>query len=321
MSRIDEDDLGEVENLSLFEKYPEAFKRLSVFFGIILTIAIVTSLILNRPAVADCDNGPVPVLHEEFCHADLFCIQELRSSQCVEFWAEKTPSAAHIGVQFAPHPRGLIGAVEPGFVVFRDATPRRLSFFEIPEGAEEDEWSLHMDVLPQIWGVPSEPLDQPYLMPLPPNRSYKVAQASDRVRDHEGMQQYAVDFEVSAGTSVRAMRDGFVVGMRMNSRAGGPRAEARGQANYIWIQHLDGTVATYRHLLRDSAKVELGDTVIAGQDIALAGSTGFVEGPTLHVHVSSPRADGNGFRTFPMEFQTTDGVTELETFKIYRPAL
>ncbi|MEM6902174.1 MAG: hypothetical protein AAF556_02905 [Pseudomonadota bacterium] len=37
---IEEDELGEVENLSLFEKYPEAFKRLSILFGGILAICV-----------------------------------------------------------------------------------------------------------------------------------------------------------------------------------------------------------------------------------------------------------------------------------------
>ncbi|MEM6902256.1 MAG: M23 family metallopeptidase, partial [Pseudomonadota bacterium] len=99
---------------------------------------------------------------------------------------------------------------------------------------------------------------------------------------------------------------------------GGPRDPARGQENYMWIQHLDGTVATYRHLLRNSNQVEFGATVIAGQEIALSGSTGYTEEPMLHVHVSTTLPGGDGIRTIPLVFNTTEGNTTMETFGLYR---
>ncbi len=318
MAPIEEDELGEVENLSLFEKYPEAFKRLSILIGVIVAIVLVISLITGQAPAANCVDAPVPVLHEEVCHGDMFCIREMRSSQCVEFWAEKNPGGADLGLLFTPYPRNMIGHVETDFVLLEDGRPRRLVQFEIPEG--EDNWALNMAIMPQLWTAPAEPDATPYVFPLDPSRGYKVAQAPDRPKDHTGMLEYAIDIEATAGTPVRAMKDGFVVGMRMDSRAGGPRPNVRGKANYIWIQHLDGTIATYRHLLRDSAKVEFGEPVVAGQEIAQSGATGFVDGPMLHVHVSSPLLDGSGFQTFPMVFQTTEGNVELETFEIYRPS-
>jgi NAD-dependent dihydropyrimidine dehydrogenase PreA subunit len=320
MGQIDHDDLGEVENLSIFEKYPEAFKRLSILFGSIFVIVFAIYALTNREVAADCLNAPVAVLHEEVCHGDMFCIREMRSAQCVEFWAEKKPGGADIGLLIKPYREGLIGFAETEYLVLQDGPPRRLTQFQIPEGASEDDWKAYLSVTPQFQAPTAEPVTNIYAMPLDPNRGYRVLQASDKLTDHAGMLEYAVDFAVSAGTPVRAMRDGFVVGMRMEQQAGGERDAAYGHENYIWIQHLDGTVATYRHLLKDSQQIDFGDAVVAGQEIALSGASGYVTQPMLHVHVSTPLPDGTGFKTFPMRFQTTEGNVEVKSFQVYRPS-
>ncbi|MAJ65111.1 MAG: hypothetical protein CL558_13935 [Alphaproteobacteria bacterium] len=320
MGQIEEDELGEVENLSIFEKYPEAFKRLSILLGGIFLVVFILYAIISRDVAADCSDAPVALLHEEICHGDMFCLQEMRSSKCVEYWAEKKPGGADIGLLIQPHQEGLIGFADPFYLVLQDGPSRRLIQFEIPEDASDKDWLAYLSVMPQFQAPPAQPQTNIVVLPLDPNRGYRVLQAKDRMTDHEGMLENAVDFAVSAGTSVRAMRDGFVVGMRMDQGAGGERTAAHGHENYIWIQHLDGTVATYRHLLKDSQQVEFGDAVIAGQEIALSGASGYVTEPMLHVHISSPLPNGSGFQTFPLVFQTTQGNVEVETYKIYRPS-
>ena len=52
--------------------------------------------------------------------------------------------------------------------------------------------------------------------------------------------------------------------------------------NVIAIQHDDGTVAIYGHLKQDSFKVSQNSTVVAGQPLALMGSSGMSDGKHLH---------------------------------------
>lgn len=321
MGKVERDDLGEVENLSLFEKYPEAFKRLSILFGGLAIIVLALNWFLTREGAADCSADPVPVLHEETCRDDLYCVQEMRSSACVELWVEKKPGGAALGILAIPHEKNLIGHADPAYVVLDNDEARRLTRLQLPSGGKT--WALSADIVPQFGNVPAaEPKeDHRYQMPLPDNRGYKVLQAPDRDNpdDPTGMLKQAVTFAVPAGTPVLAMREGFVVALSMEQTAGGPREDARGHDNFIMIQHLDGTIASYRHLFKDSAKVHLGDTVLTGDEIALSGGSGYTTEPSLQVFVSTPLSDNQGLRTLPLVFATTKGDVTPETFGIYRP--
>ncbi|MBV6633612.1 MAG: M23 family metallopeptidase [Alphaproteobacteria bacterium] len=314
---IEEDELGEVENLSIFEKYPEAFKRLSILLAGVIGISVSVYLFATSEGEPDCPPLDQGTIHDEVCHGDMFCIQEIRSDVCVEFLVQKMSGGASIGLLVEAHEDGLIGSGDQMYLELKDDDLVRLYSFEFPDGPDGNT-TASLSVMPQFGGLPSTPDNSVYVMPLPSERGFRVLQASDRLKDHEGMLEHAVDFQVPAGTPVRAMRDGFVVGMRMDQFLGGTRDRARGKENYIWIQHLDGTVATYRHLLRDSNKVEFGASVIAGQEIALSGATGYTEEPMLHVHVSTPLINGEGFKTFPMTFATTKGNTVMKTREIYK---
>ncbi|OEU86026.1 peptidase [Streptomyces abyssalis] len=79
-----------------------------------------------------------------------------------------------------------------------------------------------------------------------------------------------VDFSAGEGTEVRSVASGEVVEAGSDGSFG----------NSIVIKHRDGTYTQYGHL--SSLSVSAGQTVKAGQQIALSGSTGNTTGPHLH---------------------------------------
>ena len=86
-----------------------------------------------------------------------------------------------------------------------------------------------------------------------------------------------VDIGAGSGAAVVAAGDGTV--MLTSYGWGG------GYGNRIWIDHGNGVVTTYNHLLDGSFKVSNGATVSRGQRIASVGSTGYSTGPHLHFEV------------------------------------
>ena len=69
------------------------------------------------------------------------------------------------------------------------------------------------------------------------------------------------------------------------------------QANYIFIYHADGTVASYLHLKLKGVIVKEGQTVSQGQVIGYSGNTGYSDGPHLHFELWH-----NGLPINPEEF-------------------
>lgn len=90
--------------------------------------------------------------------------------------------------------------------------------------------------------------------------------------DHKG-----IDIACNTGDSIIAAAAGTVIVSTYNYAEG----------NYICIDHGGGVVTVYMH--NSALLVSVGETVVAGQQIAQAGSTGYSTGPHLHFGV---RVDG-----------------------------
>ncbi len=80
---------------------------------------------------------------------------------------------------------------------------------------------------------------------------------------------------------------GSVNGQAADSIGGGKVTEvgydANGYGNYVVVDHGDGYTSLYGHLQK--ATVKQGDTVSAGQQVGVIGSTGNSSGPHLHLRV------------------------------------
>jgi murein DD-endopeptidase MepM/ murein hydrolase activator NlpD len=95
-----------------------------------------------------------------------------------------------------------------------------------------------------------------------------------------------MDLAVPTGTPIRAALGGTVTVSKYN---------AGGYGYYVMIDHGNGLATLYGHCSKLLAKV--GQTVEAGDIIALSGSTGRSTGPHLHFETRV-----NGERTNPRAY-------------------
>ena len=142
-----------------------------------------------------------------------------------------------------------------------------------------------------------------YQFPFEAGRAYKLYQGYNGQFSHQGRK--ALDFTMEEGTRVLAARPGVVVGVKANSDIGCPEESCKTQGNYVLIEHDDGTIAKYFHLVKNGVKVKRGDHVKTGQLIALSGNTGWSTGPHLHFEVYRPNMTGE--ETLPTYFQLKNG--------------
>ncbi len=98
----------------------------------------------------------------------------------------------------------------------------------------------------------------------------------DRARMHTGVAVLA-----AADGVVRAVRDGMA-DVALGSAQPAQALAGRECGNGVVLQHSDGWETQYCHVRRGSVRVKPGDTVRAGDELALVGLSGQTEFPHLH---------------------------------------
>ena len=92
-----------------------------------------------------------------------------------------------------------------------------------------------------------------------------------------------VDVNINvSGKTIVAVKSGTVV---ISEALKNPNGTYRSYGEYVVINHHDGTMTLYAHMLSGSRKVEYGDKVVQGQIIGTVGSTGNSTGNHLHFEV------------------------------------
>lgn len=146
-----------------------------------------------------------------------------------------------------------------------------------------------------------------YRLPFQNGRQYRVGQSYNGSFSHQGAQRYSVDFMMDEGTPVVAAREGIVAKAVERFREGGADESFKKKANYVLVEHDDGTLAEYAHLKQNGVLTEVGVRVAKGQVIGLSGNTGYSTGPHLHFMVFKIRSDGSA-QSLPVRVRTTRGI-------------
>ena len=116
---------------------------------------------------------------------------------------------------------------------------------------------------------------------------------------HAGKAGYAYDFGLYDGTPVLASARGVVSYVHAGETAcGGP--ELLLKANYVTIDHPDGSSTQYGHL--SAVDVEVGAVVAQGQQIGRSGRTGYT-GCQPHLHFARQVQGGAVTTSLPVYFE------------------
>ena len=201
--------------------------------------------------------------------------------------AEPEAAATTTGPESAPISSTTTDPPEP--------TTMSTEALPVPNGVDPDSPCLERAVF-------GDPVDSLYILPYNVGEEYWISQAYCFSQGGHS-NQLAYDFDMPIGAEVVAARTGTVKEVKEDSPDTG---RGRGLHNYVFIQHIDGTVAFYAHLMQDGVEVDPGDHVTAGQFIAYAGNSGLTGGPHLHfgVYQGWPPREG---RDVPINFRNASG--------------
>ena len=116
---------------------------------------------------------------------------------------------------------------------------------------------------------------------------------------------HAVDISMPEGTPIVVARAGVVEAAEVHH---GARPEAEPltyEGNFVRVRHVDGTAATYAHLMQRGVAVSVGERVGLGQLLGYSGATGDVEEPHLHFAVTRMEKNSAGWQedvSVPLKF-------------------
>ena len=145
-----------------------------------------------------------------------------------------------------------------------------------------------------------DPADSLYVLPYPVGRAYYLTQSYCAVgTGHHD--QLAYDWYMPIGSELVAARGGWVRQTRESNPDNGLGALAE---NFIYIEHADGSIAFYAHLMQGGVDVEVGQWVDQGEHLGFSGNSGRTRMPHLHFGV---------YRDWPQDEETGIGVNFRNT--------
>jgi len=259
---------------------------------------VLTCLALSINAASSYSNQP-PKLNT-ICSADLVCVS-VYQGQTVRLVLDNKSSKP---LSFQLYLRGGLTHIKLGSIRLQQPETIQLLNVSAPLQPWGFDFRIHHGHAPRPHND-----NHLYTLPYAPDTRYPVTQSYDRLSSHHRANVNAIDWAIPEGQPVYAARDGVVVSVFEHSSNNSLHGQAT--ANHIWIEHSDGTVAKYLHLAYQSVLVREGDSVIAGEEIAAVGNTGYSSGAHLHFSVSS-LGGSELYRTFKVKFKTHTGAKTLK---------
>jgi murein DD-endopeptidase MepM/ murein hydrolase activator NlpD len=192
--------------------------------------------------------------------------------------------------------------------------PQRRQLTLLPQGSGKQTRRLH-------WSFTVHPGNERathddavvYQLPFAPGATHHLIQGYNGRFSHQAQSAYALDFAMPEGTPIHAARAGEVYLVRSDSRF-----RVKGQGNYVFVRHADGTFAQYLHLRPNGVMVQRGQQVPRGELLGYSGNTGYSTTPHLHFQVATPTPDGeHAYQTIPVRFRTRAGVEQLSAGMSY----
>lgn len=141
--------------------------------------------------------------------------------------------------------------------------------------------------------VPSNPSSSGYIFPVA-----GLSRANINNKNYPSYKGHTgVDVNINVtGKSVVAVKSGTVV---ISKALRNPNGTYRSYGEYVVINHHDGTMTLYAHMLSGSRRVSENQTVSQGQIIGTVGSTGNSSGTHLHFEVLVNGRPQNPFLYLP----------------------
>lgn len=149
-----------------------------------------------------------------------------------------------------------------------------------------------------------DPSSSPYVLPYPIGVTYVMFQGNcSQLGGHK--ETFAYDFSHGMGDPITASRPGTVIIVNDNFS---DDDHIEGHENNVFVEHADGTVVRYTHLMQGSAMVDIGQRIDIGAIVGLAGNSGNSAGPHLHFQVFRGR-NFDKSNAVPVSFRNVIGVT------------
>ncbi len=159
-----------------------------------------------------------------------------------------------------------------------------------------------------------------YRLPWSADKAYRLLQGWGGAFSHTQPHSFhAIDVAMPEGSDIRAARAGRVVQVREDSTEGCDQKRCLDKANFLVIEHEDGTLAEYFHLQYQGVLVEPGQQIKAGQLVARSGNTGFSTEPHLHFVVKTASKEAEP-QSLPVRYLSDQGEQKrLKRGRRYRP--
>lgn len=131
---------------------------------------------------------------------------------------------------------------------------------------------------------------------------------------HTGTSAWAWDFVLQEGEEIWAASAGEVTHLRKNSTVSGCDPAYSAQANFVTIDHGDGTAIVYAHMQTGSIPLAVGDIVEVGDLIGRVGHTGYSCGSHLHMAVQE-QCGSSHCQSVPAEFEAIGDAKYPESYE------